>query len=420
MATTTTTLSEQEVRARIQRGRPLALGLGVLGLIVWASGLATNPKLALQGYHMAFFYWMGLSLGCLGFALLLHTVRGRWGLPLIRIFESGALLIAPLMAVAFLPILYDVFVAHSIFEWTHKEVVAADPVLQAKRPWLNETRFAIGALIYFAVFAFFAYRLWNGSKQEDEAGDPIKAEFLSRQRSGHAAFGIVVFMLLFTLAMVDWGQSLMPHWFSTMYAVIMIAGFGLNALALALYMVLSWRDLPLYKPIVYHEGYEGYRRDWGNFMFTLCVFWSYVSFSQLLITYSGNLYEFTQFYLRRNTGGWQYIAYIIPYLPILCALLLVPCAAHEVDSQATAGRRDDCAGDSRGGDFLADQADVVGDAEHQRVRCGGVRGAGRRLDVYDAGQPVEATACAQERAAPAGDGALRRRLYGGATEACRP
>jgi hypothetical protein len=312
MATTTTTLSEQEVRARIQRGRPLALGLGVLGLIVWASGLATNPKLALQGYHMAFFYWMGLSLGCLGFALLLHTVRGRWGLPLIRIFESGALLIAPLMAVAFLPILYDVFVAHSIFEWTHKEVVAADPVLQAKRPWLNETRFAIGALIYFAVFAFFAYRLWNGSKQEDEAGDPIKAEFLSRQRSGHAAFGIVVFMLLFTLAMVDWGQSLMPHWFSTMYAVIMIAGFGLNALALALYMVLSWRDLPLYKPIVYHEGYEGYRRDWGNFMFTLCVFWSYVSFSQLLITYSGNLYEFTQFYLRRNTGGWQYIAYIIP------------------------------------------------------------------------------------------------------------
>jgi drug/metabolite transporter (DMT)-like permease len=62
MATTTTTLSEQEVRARIQRGRPLALGLGVLGLIVWASGLATNPKLALQGYHMAFFYWMGLSL----------------------------------------------------------------------------------------------------------------------------------------------------------------------------------------------------------------------------------------------------------------------------------------------------------------------------------------------------------------------
>jgi hypothetical protein len=82
MATTTTALSEQEVRARIARGRPLALGLGILGLIVWASGLATNPKLALQGYHLAFFYWMGLSLGCLGFALLLHTVRARFGLPL--------------------------------------------------------------------------------------------------------------------------------------------------------------------------------------------------------------------------------------------------------------------------------------------------------------------------------------------------
>jgi hypothetical protein len=387
---------------------------------VWASGLATNPKLALQGYHLAFFYWMGLSLGCLGFALLLHTVRARFGLPLIRIFESGAVLIAPLMAVAFLPILYDVFVTHAIYEWTHKEVVAADPVLQAKRWWLNEPRFALGAIVYFAVFGFMAYWLWNGSKREDEAGDPVKAEFLSRQRSGPAAFGIVVFMLLFTLAMVDWGQSLMPHWFSTMYAPIMVVGFGLNALALALYMVLSWRDLPLYKPIVYHEGYEGYRRDWGNFMFTLCVFWSYVSFSQLLITYSGNLYEFTQFYLRRNTGGWEYIAYIIPHFPVLRALLLVPCPAHEVDPQAAAGRRGDCAGDSRGGDFLADQADVGGDAEHQPLRCGGVRGAGRRLDVYDAGQPAEATACAQKRAAPARGGALRRRLYGRTIEACRP
>lgn len=312
MAATTATLSEQEVRQRIARGRPIVLGLGVLGLVVWATGLATNPKLAMQGYHLAFFYWMGMTLGGLGLSLLLHTVRGRWGLPLIRIFESAAMLVFPLMALALIPILYDVFVTHGIFEWTHKEVVAADPVLQAKRPWLNETRFAIAAVIYIAIWAFFAKRLWDGSKQEDESGDPLRAEFLSRQRSGFAAFGIVVFMLSFTLAMVDWGQSLQPHWFSTMFAVIMVAGFGLNMLALALYMVLSWRDLPLYKPIVYHEGYEGYRRDWGNFMFTLCVFWAYVSFSQLLITYSGNLYEFTQFYLRRNLNGWQYIAYLIP------------------------------------------------------------------------------------------------------------
>ncbi len=308
----TTVLSEQEVRQRIQRGRPIALGLGVVGLLVWATGLATNPKLAMQGYHFGFFYWMGLTLGCLGMALLLHAVRGRWGLPLIRIFESGAMVLMPVMLIAFFPILYDVFVVHGIFEWTHKEVVAQDPVLQSKRPWLNEPRFAIAGILYILIWAYFAKKLWDGSSAEDAAGDPVKAEMLSRQRTAFASFGIIVYMLTYTLAMVDWGQSLQPHWFSTMYAVIMVAGFGLNALALALYMVLSWRDLPLYKPIVYHEGYEGYRRDWGNFMFTLSVFWSYVAFSQLLIIYSGNLPEFTQFYLRRNMGGWQYIAYLIP------------------------------------------------------------------------------------------------------------
>lgn len=308
--------NEQQVRERIARGRSLALVVGIVGLaasLAGMFGILGDPKLAFQGYHFGFFYWLLLGLGCLGMSLLAHATRGQWTLPLIRIWESGARAI-PVVMLLYVPVL-ALGMKH-VYEWMHTEHVAEDPVLQAKSPFFfwpadytgTPVFFLVRFVFYAAVWFLMANFLWKKSLQQDQAKDPIEGEVLSRQRTGPASGMIVAFMLVFTLAMVDFGQSLMPHWFSTMYAVIMVAGGGFLALALAVYMVLQWRDLPPYTGKI---TYMPYRRDWGNFMFTLTVFWSYVSFSQLLITYSGNLYEFTQFYLRRNDGGWQYLAYLI-------------------------------------------------------------------------------------------------------------
>lgn len=310
------TYNENEVKERIARGRSLALVVGIVGLAVSFAGMFGifgDAKLAFQGYHFGFFYWLLLGLGCLGMSLLAHATRGQWTLPLIRIWESGARTI-PIIMLLYVPVL-ALGMKH-VYEWMHAEHVAEDPVLQGKAPFFFFPQDYMGTPIFFLVrFAFYAIvwflmanYLWKKSQEQDKAKDPIEGEILSRRRTGPVSGMIVAFMLIFTLAMVDLGQSLMPHWFSTMYAVIMVVGGGFLALALAVYMVLRWRDLPPYAGKI---AYMPYRRDWGNFLFTLTVFWSYVSFSQLLITYSGNLYEFTQFYLRRNSEGWQYLAYLI-------------------------------------------------------------------------------------------------------------
>ncbi|MFQ3610147.1 MAG: hypothetical protein SNJ72_01505 [Fimbriimonadales bacterium] len=338
MATTTT--SEQQVKERIQRGRSMAVGALVLGLVGLGIGLATDSKTAFQAYHLGFFYWFGMAFGCLGMSLLIHAVRGKWGLPLIRIFESGARTI-PFVMLAYLPVL--LFGMYPVYEWTHKDVVATDPVLQGKAPFFFFPStyeglpifFYVRYVIYLIAFSWLANYLWKSSVAQDNAKDPLEAEAISRGRSGPAAGGIVAYMLLLTIAMVDYGQSLQPHWFSTMYAVIMVVSFGYNALALAVYMVLRWRDLSPYAGKI---TYMDYRRDWGNLLFTLTVFWSYVSFSQLLITYSGNLYEFTQFYLLRNNGGWQYLAYLLVvfqfFVPFF--LFLAP-RTKKIPSQLLAG-----------------------------------------------------------------------------------
>jgi hypothetical protein len=52
----------------------------------------------------------------------------------------------------------------------------------------------------------------------------------------------------------------------------------------------------------------GHLHDLGNLLFTFVMLWAYMSFSQFLIIWSGNLPEETTWYLKRTQNGWQWIA----------------------------------------------------------------------------------------------------------------
>jgi hypothetical protein len=48
--------------------------------------------------------------------------------------------------------------------------------------------------------------------------------------------------------------------------------------------------------------------DLGNLMFAFMVLWAYLSFSQFLIIWAGNLPDEIPWYLRRLRGGWSGVA----------------------------------------------------------------------------------------------------------------
>ncbi len=313
-------LSAEAAREVIARWRNITLTLGIIGLAGWVLTLPTNRTLAFQGYHFAYIFWAGLSIGCLGMTLLIHVVWGKWGQPLVRFFEAGAQTIVPLMVILFLPILFG---RHEIFEWTHAEAVQNDPIIAFKaKYYLNLPFFLVRMALYFALWGYMAYVMVRSSSQQDAAKDPLEAELIARQRMTPAAVSIPLYVLAVTFFTVDMAMSLQPHWFSTMYGVIFLVGFALTAMALATLLIVLWRDIPPFKGLISFE----FRRDWGNLLFTMTVFWSYVSFSQLLIIYSGNLPEETSFYLRRNAGGWHPVSWLIVifhfFVPFL--LLLAP------------------------------------------------------------------------------------------------
>ena len=62
-------------------------------------------------------------------------------------------------------------------------------------------------------------------------------------------------------------------------------------------------------------------------MLAFIMLWAYMSFSQYLIIWSGNLTEEIPWYLRRSAGGWRCVALLLIAVPLLRAVL--PAALRE-------------------------------------------------------------------------------------------
>ncbi len=306
----TFTLPEDHV---LRRSPSALLGLGVLGLAVLGAGVLVDRAQFFRSYLVGFMFWGGIAFGSFGFVALNHIAGGRWGIVIRRICEA-AMRTLPLIAVLFVPILFGM---HDLYEWTHADHVAHDPVLQYKASWyLNTEGFIVRAVIYFAIWFLFAYGMLRVSREQDATGAPQTVRRL--QFLGRGA--IVAYVLTMTLASVDWMMSIEPHWYSTIYGLLIIAGQVLNAFAFAIVILVLLAD---HEPVARVANVERFH-DLGKMLLAFVMIYAYFAFSQFLIVWSGNLPEETPWYLKRITGGWQYLAILLPafhfFLPFFVLL----------------------------------------------------------------------------------------------------
>ena len=63
------------------------LGLAALALCGFA--YYQDPKFVIQSYFNGYMIWLCMALGCFGLTLLQHTVKARWGIPILRILRQG-------------------------------------------------------------------------------------------------------------------------------------------------------------------------------------------------------------------------------------------------------------------------------------------------------------------------------------------
>jgi hypothetical protein len=307
--------SNYEVPADVGRIQSLALGIAMIGLLAWITGAVVSVDswhAFWYSYLVAFVFWAGISLGCLGWLMLQYLGGATWGLVIRRQLEAGSHTLI-LMLLLFIPI--ALFGLKYIYEWTNLDLVDKSEILRHKKPYLNVSFFLIRTAAYFAIWLLLMFVLRNRSHRQDVTGDPK----LVQSAQDWSGPGFVIYGLACTFAAIDWVMSIDPEWFSTIFGLIFIAGQGVSSMAfiIAVCMILSRREpmSHVYQPKHFH--------DLGKLMLTLVMLWAYFSFSQLLIQWMGNLPEEIPWFLKRFEGGWRYLGIAIILLHFALPFLLL-------------------------------------------------------------------------------------------------
>jgi hypothetical protein len=283
----------------LYRSRRALLGAGMLGLAAAGAGGLADPDQFFRSYLVAYLFFTGIALGSLGLVSLNHVTGGRWGVVIRRVSES-AMRTLPLLLALFLPLLLGL--SH-LYAWARPEAVARDAALQHLQPYLNVPFFVVRVGLYFAVWLVVTRYLVRWSREQDDSGDPQlvrRLQFLGRGT-------LLLYSLTMTFAAIDWAMSLEPHWYSTIYGIMIIGGQVLSAFAFAICVLMLLVDREPLTALVTAKQFH----DLGNLMLAFVMLYAYFAFSQFLIIWSGNLPEETPWYLARLTGGWQYVALLL-------------------------------------------------------------------------------------------------------------
>src|SRR5687767_2650482 len=138
-----------------------ALIAGVV--LILAMLVPWNHDQFFEAYLVGWTFWTGIAIGSLALLMLQHMTGGGWGFVIRRVLEAATRTL-PIMAVLFIPIIAG---AHSIYEWTHTEVLEQHPVVKFKTPYLNLGFFVVRAVVYFAVWIVLAWFLNRWSLEQD-------------------------------------------------------------------------------------------------------------------------------------------------------------------------------------------------------------------------------------------------------------
>ncbi len=256
-------------------------------------GAAIHPHQFLRSYLVGYMMGLGLSLGSLGLLMVQYLTKGNWGFLIRRQLEAGSRVL-PLMFVLFAPIWAGI---KGLYPWGGQ--LSQEDLHQFKmQAYLTPKWFIVRSVTYFVVWIVIALFLNKWGKQQDH--DDVPDLPRSRRFQTLAAPGLVIFCITVTFAVVDWIMSLDIHWYSTIYGLIFIDGQGLITMC---FMIMMTAALFKYRPMS-QVLVPQTLHDLGNLTLAMVMLFAYFSFSQFLITWSGNLPEEIHWYVDRLKGGW--------------------------------------------------------------------------------------------------------------------
>lgn len=270
------------------------IAVGIVSLIIsiaqggdrlWANMLLNN------------YYFLSLAIGASFFMAIQYITQSGWSAMFKRVPEAMT---------AFVPVAFVLMILmfgglHDIFHWTHEEAVAHDPLLQHKEPYLNVTFLAIRFALFFVAWIIMTLLLRKYSTREDIEGG-VK---YFRKSEKYSRIYIFILAISFSFFTFDWIMSIDAHWYSTLFAVKgFISAFYHGTAVMVLIIIL------LNRKGYFPELNKSHLLDFSRYVFMLSIIWGYLTFTEFMLIWYGNIPEETMYFVYRFENGYQELFYL--------------------------------------------------------------------------------------------------------------
>ncbi|MGQ0650312.1 MAG: hypothetical protein ACT4P7_22455 [Gemmatimonadaceae bacterium] len=317
-----------------RRLKTISIALAVLGFLVFIVGAALGQERAWQAFHVNWLFFTIPASAAVMFTAAQRITTARWSRAVIRLLEG----FVAWLPVALVLLLVTVFFGKGhIFPWTHEHIAVPEKAL-----WLNPVFWSVRAIVVYGIITALSVWYIYSSVRLDVAllpewgatwakglRDRMRRGFGEERREIHSTHSMqgklaVVLALIFgfgwTMLAWDLSMSMDYHFQSTMYGWQVFIGGWVNSLMIFALVVRWWRDYMRAHEVIT----DTHLHDIGKLCFAFSAFWGYLTFSQLLVIWYGNMGEETHFLRLRLIAPWMQMTvavglmvFLLPFLGLM-------------------------------------------------------------------------------------------------------
>ncbi len=314
------------------------LAMGIAGMLLFVIGVAIGEDRAWHSFLVNWLFFTTIASAAVMFSATQRITTARWSRGVIRFLE-GYVAFLPFAAVGLLVII--VGGKSHIYPWWN--LVGTGELIPEKETWFNHGFFLARSVVVFGgLMALQLWYVWTSvrldvgivpehgaswaaglrAKMRRAFGEERRELHSTHSLQGKIAVGMaIVFGFGWSMLAWDHSMSLDFHFFSTMYGWQFFMGGWLLSLMTWAVLLRWWKgQFPELPELVTDKHYH----DIGKLAFAFTVFWGYLTFSQFLIIWYGNLAEETHFFTLRLTGAWTtttmlaaILTFVLPFFGLL-------------------------------------------------------------------------------------------------------
>jgi hypothetical protein len=310
--------SKLPVRPNARR-RQIWMTLVAVGMISFAYLLFTQPLRAWGSYAVNVIFWLGVAQGGVTLAATIRLTNGKWAGPIQRIGESLS---------AFLPFglgLMGILLVAGI--WTFLPWVKHVDPRQA--PYLNVPFLYVRTLGGMLLFWWLAGKMVRNSLRRDAwllkdhvaqelkpayeklaanwRGEEAEIAYVRHELAHQSPQVVLAFVTFFSVIGWDFIMSLTPNWTAALFGWFVYAAAFLSGIAMT--SLIATRMRSEYKLEAYITPDHFW--DIGKVLFSFCIFWVYLFWSQYLPIWYANMHEETWWVFLRFEAPWRTLSFTV-------------------------------------------------------------------------------------------------------------